>query len=44
MADNDDFKAAKTLDPGTIDKVRQNLGPIDPKEAMAMSKKLGGEI
>lgn len=44
MAGNDDFKPSKTLEPGTLDKIRQNLGPIDPSEAMAMSKKLGGEI
>ncbi|MCQ2248493.1 MAG: hypothetical protein MJZ50_05720 [Treponema sp.] len=34
----------RTLEPGTLDKTRRNIGPIDPKEALAMQKILGGEI
>jgi len=32
------------LEPGTIDKVRQNIGPIDAEEAKALSQKLGGKV
>ncbi len=35
---------AKTLEPGAIDRTRQNIGPIDPKEALEIQKKLGGEV
>ncbi|MGN0729803.1 hypothetical protein [Treponema sp.] len=34
----------RTLEPGTIDKTRKNIGPIDAGEAMIMQKKLGGEV
>ena len=30
--------------PGTLDKTRQNIGPISDREAEEMSKKLGGEV
>ncbi|MBO4404233.1 MAG: hypothetical protein J5780_02750, partial [Treponema sp.] len=40
----EEFKSSKTLEPGTLDKIRQNIGPLDPNEALVMSKKLGGEI
>ncbi len=39
MADN-----SRSFAPGTLDHTRQNIGPIDPKEALEMQKKLGGEI
>ena len=35
---------ARTLEPGTIDQIRKNLGPLDPEEANLLSKKLGGEV
>lgn len=41
---SDDKKPARTLEPGTIDHVRKNIGPIDPLEAAEMQKKLGGEV
>ncbi|MBO6176957.1 MAG: hypothetical protein J6O39_05380 [Treponema sp.] len=45
MANSDsEFKASKTLEPGTIDKIRQNIGPIDPLEAQSLANKLGGEV
>ena len=34
----------RTLEPGTLDKTRKNIGPIDANEALFMQKKLGGEI
>jgi len=34
----------RTLEPGTLDKTRKNIGPIDDAEAMEMQKILGGEI
>lgn len=34
----------KVLEPGTLDKTRKNIGPIDVSEALYMQKKLGGEI
>ena len=36
----------KTADwaPGTLDKTRKAIGNIDPQEAAAMAKKLGGEV
>ena len=37
-------RPARTLEPGTLDKTRQNIGPIDAIEALEMQKKLGGEI
>lgn len=37
-------KTARSLAPGTIDNTRKNIGPIDPQEAMVLSKKLGGEV
>ncbi|HAO29957.1 MAG TPA: hypothetical protein DCQ43_01270, partial [Treponema sp.] len=37
-------KSAKTLEPGTIDRTRRNIGSIDPSEADAIAKKLGGEV
>ena len=44
MEKESNYKTARTLEPGTIDKVRQNIGPVDPMEAMEMQRKLGGEI
>ena len=40
MADKPEAK----WEPGTLDKTRQNIGPIDEDEAKKMMKKLGGEI
>ncbi len=37
-------KSAKTLEPGTIDRTRRNIGSIDRSEADAIAKKLGGEV
>ena len=34
----------RTLEPGTIDRTRRNIGAIGKDEAEALSKKLGGEI
>ncbi|MBQ0039927.1 MAG: hypothetical protein KBS64_05830 [Treponema sp.] len=34
----------RTLEPGTLDKTRKNIGPIDDAEAIEMQKILGGEI
>lgn len=34
----------RTLEPGTLDKTRKNIGPIDANEALFMQKKLGGEV
>lgn len=42
MADKN--SPARILEPGTIDKTRKNIGPIDAKEAAAMQKILGGEV
>ena len=42
MAEQD--KPRKYLEPGEIDKTRRNIGPIDPEEAAAMTKILGGEV
>lgn len=45
MATSDsEIKTAKTLEPGTIDKIRQKIGPIDPLEAQSLANKLGGEV
>ena len=30
----------RTLEPGTLDKTRKNIGPIDANEALFMQKKL----
>ena len=35
---------AKTLAPGTIDKVRKNIGPIDASEAQWLAQRMGGEV
>ena len=32
------------LEPGTLDKTRRNIGPIEADEALEMQKKLGGQI
>ena len=34
----------KLLEPGTLDKTRRNIGPIEADEALEMQKKLGGQI
>ncbi len=46
MADDDSqpVRPSRSLEPGTIDHVRQNIGPIDPEEAAQMQKILGGDI
>ena len=43
-ADESKSKPSKTLAPGTIDRTRNNIGPIDDTEAKEMTKILGGEI
>ena len=43
MAD-EKYGTQKTIDLETIDKIRKNIGPISNEEALAMQKKLGGEI
>ncbi len=40
MADKPEAK----WEPGTLDKTRRNIGPIDEDEAKKMMKKLGGEV
>ena len=35
-------RPARTLEPGTLDKTRQNIGPIDVIEALEMQKNLCG--
>ena len=35
---------AEYLEPGTIDKVRNNIGPISDDEAKALAEKLGGKV
>lgn len=42
--DDSQSRPATSLEPGTIDHVRQNIGPIDPEEAKEMQKILGGDI
>lgn len=37
-------KGTRRLEPGSIDKTRRNIGPIDAREAEFMQKKLGGEV
>ncbi len=44
MSDFSDKRPAAKWEPGTLDKTRKNIGPIDEAEAKAMMKKLGGEI
>ena len=39
-----DDQPQKLLEPGTLDKTRRNIGPIDADEALEMQKKLGGQI
>lgn len=34
----------RSFEPGTFERTRNNIGPIDPEEAKAMAAKLGGEI
>ncbi|MCI5829741.1 MAG: hypothetical protein MR260_04670 [Spirochaetia bacterium] len=41
---SDQNSPKRTLEPGTLDKTRKNIGPIDDAEAIAMQKILGGEI
>lgn len=40
----DEVRPARSLEPGTMDRVRNNIGPLDPEEASAMQKILGGEV
>ncbi len=40
----EDNKPARMLEPGAIERTRKNIGHIDEAEALAMQKKLGGEI
>ncbi len=35
---------AEYLEPGTLDKIRENIGPISDEEAKKLSEKLGGKI
>jgi hypothetical protein len=37
-------KPKAIYEPGELDKTRKNIGEISPEEAMAIAKKLGGEI
>lgn len=34
----------RTLEPGTLDKTRKNIGPIDANEALFMQKNLAGKF
>ena len=43
MSDLND-KKSRAFAPGTLEQTRKNIGAIDPAEALAMQKKLGGEI
>ena len=43
MAENEN-KPVRTLEPGTIERTRGNIGPIDAAEAIELQKKLGGEV
>ncbi|MBQ1661935.1 MAG: hypothetical protein II054_05495, partial [Treponema sp.] len=46
MADTDDSKhgTARSFAPGTFERTRKNIGPIDEDEAKEMAMKIGGEI
>lgn len=46
MADTDDSKngTARSFAPGTFERTRKNIGPIDADEAKEMAMKIGGEI
>lgn len=44
MAEEQEKRPARTLEPGTIERTRKNIGPVDDKEAIAMQKVLGGEV
>lgn len=35
---------ARSFAPGTFEKTRKNIGPIDAEEAMMMAQKIGGEV
>ena len=37
-------KPKAIYEPGELDKTRKNIGEISPEEAMAIAKKLGGEV
>ena len=41
---SDQNSPKRTLEPGTLDKTRKNIGPIDASEAAQMQKILGGEV
>ena len=44
MAENQENRPARTLEPGAIDRTRKNIGPVDKNEALAMQRILGGEV
>jgi len=41
---NTNKRPARTLEPGTIDKTRRAIGPIDSTEAQKMAEVIGGEV
>ena len=44
MADNKNKKPKAIYSPGELEKVRENLGPMDRDEAIRMAEILGGEV
>lgn len=46
MSDTTDSekRTPRSFDPGTLDKTRQAIGPIDTDEALKMAKIIGGEV
>lgn len=44
MANDDNNKPARSFAPGTLDKTRKAIGPVDQDEAARMANILGGEV
>jgi hypothetical protein len=41
---NSDNRAPRSFEPGTLDKTRRAIGPVDQEEAQKMARLLGGEV
>ena len=44
MADETNRGSTRAFEPGTFERTRKNIGPLDETERMQMAQKIGGEV